>query len=170
VTTQRAEELVADTTKPPGYIELLRRPGALSFAIPGVVGRFSLATRSFTAALLVQEVTGSYGKAGLVGGCITLVAAIASPRLSRFADAYGTRVLMVITLAVHLAAGAGLIAAAYMDAPLAILLLMAALLGTSSVSFGAISRAVVRNSIAHSPSRRSRRMSPSSSVPAPPFR
>lgn len=136
---------------PPGYLELLRRTGVSSFAVPGVIGRFSLATRSFTAALLVQEVTGSYGDAGLVGGCITLVAAVVAPRLNRIAAARGTKLLMVGTLTLHLLAGAGLIFAAYQDASLFVLLLMAALIGVSSVSFGAISRAAWTRVVARGP-------------------
>ena len=136
---------------PPGYLELLRRTDVASFALPGVIGRFSLATRSFTAALLVQEVTGSYGDAGLVGGCIVLVAAIAAPRLSRIAAARGTRGLMIGTLALHLLAAAGLITAAYRDAPLVLLLVFAGLIGMSSVSFGAISRAAWTKVVARGP-------------------
>jgi MFS family permease len=146
-----AEPLTPEEENPPGYLELLRRTDVPSFAVPGVIGRFSLATRSFTAALLVQEVTGSYGDAGLVGGCITLVAALAAPRLSRIADAHGTRGLMVWTLALHLLAGAGLIAAAYRDAPLVILLLFATLIGLSSVSFGSISRAAWTRVVSRGP-------------------
>ncbi|MEJ7838885.1 MAG: MFS transporter [Thermomicrobiales bacterium] len=140
-----------DMENPPGYLELLRRTGVASFAVPGVIGRFSLATRSFTAALLLQEVTGSYGDAGLVGGCITLVAAVVAPRLNRIAAAHGTKLLMIGTLSLHLLAGAGLIYAAYQNASLLVLLLMASLLGISAVSFGAISRAAWTRVVSRGP-------------------
>jgi predicted MFS family arabinose efflux permease len=135
--------MTTDTSVPatPGYLALLRIPDAATFAVPGIIGRFSLATRSLTSALMVQEVTGSYGKAGIIGGIITLVAALASPRLSQIADRHGTRGLMIGTMAAHVVAAAGLIVATYAHAPLAVLMAFAVAIGCSSVSFGAISRA-----------------------------
>lgn len=129
------------SSRPPGYGELLRQPGVLAFVIPGAIGRLPLTMRSLGSALLVQELTGSYGKAGLVGAVVTILAAVAAPRLGRFADVNGVRGMVLATLVLQTLASIGLIVAAYRDAPMFLLLVFAALLGASSVSFGSISRA-----------------------------
>jgi Major Facilitator Superfamily len=71
------------------YRAALRTPGALAFAIPGVVGRMPMATLSLAQVLLVTAVTGSYGIAGAVSATGALLYAVVTPRVARLADRYG---------------------------------------------------------------------------------
>jgi hypothetical protein len=48
------------------YRDVLRTPGALAFAIPGVIGRMPMAMLSLALVMLVTAATGSYGIAGAV--------------------------------------------------------------------------------------------------------
>ena len=53
------------------YRDALRAPGALAFAIPGVVGRMPMAMLSLAQVMLLTAVTGSYGIAGSVSAART---------------------------------------------------------------------------------------------------
>src|SRR5690606_14625586 len=91
--------------------------------------------------LLVQQLTGSYGMAGLVGATQTLVAAILAPVLARLIDVRGERGVLFWSMMAHVVGVAVLIAAAYSDLPTASMLVGAAIIGGSSVQFGSLSRA-----------------------------
>jgi hypothetical protein len=89
------------------YRDTLRTPGALAFAIPGVVGRMPMAMLSLALVMLVTAVTGSYAIAGAVSATGALAYAAVTPRAARLADRYGqARVLrpQVIVFAVATAA------------------------------------------------------------------
>jgi len=131
----------APATPNVSYRSLLAAPGAAVFFLATFLGRVPLAMRALGCVLLVQQLNGSYGLAGLVGATQTLVAAFASPRLGRFADRYGERQVLLWSAAVHAVGIAALIATAYADAPAPLLLLAAAVVGGSAMPFGSISRA-----------------------------
>jgi hypothetical protein len=71
------------------YRETLRTPGALAFAIPGVVGRMPMAMLSLALVILLTAVTGSYGIAGAVSATAALLYAGVTPLVARLADRYG---------------------------------------------------------------------------------
>jgi MFS family permease len=123
------------------FRELLLRPEHLAFALPGFIGRLPLAMRALGCILLIQGITGEFGLAGLVGAAQTLVSAFASPRIGQLADRHGTRPVLIITLVIQTIAVVALIAAAYADAPAAVLVLAAAAIGGSSVPYGSFSQA-----------------------------
>lgn len=131
----------AEATRSITYRELLLRPDHLAFVVPGFIGRLPLAMRALGCILLIQGVTGEYGLAGLVGASQTLVSAFASPRIGRLADRRGTRPVLIATIIVQTLAVTALIAAAYADAPAAVLMLAAAAIGGSAVPYGSFSRA-----------------------------
>lgn len=89
----------------------------------------------------MQQLTGSYGMAGLVGAMQTLVAAILAPVLARLIDVQGERGVLLWSMMAHIIGVAALIAAAYSDLPPASMLIGAAIIGGSSVQFGSLSRA-----------------------------
>ena len=122
------------------YKSLLAAPGAAIFFLATFLGRVPLAMRALGCVLLVQQLTGSYGLAGLVGATQTLVAAFASPRLGRFADRYGERQVLLWSAVVHAVGITALIAAAYAGSAVPVLL-AAAVVGGSAMPFGSISRA-----------------------------
>jgi MFS family permease len=123
------------------YRELLFRPEHVAFALPGFIGRLPLAMRALGCILLIQGITGEYGLAGLVGASQTLVSAFASPRIGQLADRRGTRPVLIVTLVIQILAVIALIAAAYADAPAAVLVLLAAAIGGSAVPYGSFSLA-----------------------------
>jgi len=71
------------------YREALRTPGALAFAIPGVVGRMPMAMLSLALVILLTAVTGSYGIAGAISATAALLYAAVTPFAARLADRYG---------------------------------------------------------------------------------
>ena len=61
------------------YADVLRAPGALGFAIPGVIGRMPMGMLSIAQVMLVVSVTGRYGTAGAVAATSAVAYAIATP-------------------------------------------------------------------------------------------
>ena len=71
------------------YRDALRTPGALAFAIPGVIGRMPMGMLSLALVILLTAVTGSYGTAGAVSAVAALLYAVVTPFAARLADRYG---------------------------------------------------------------------------------
>jgi len=71
------------------YREALRTPGALSFAVPGVIGRLPMGMFSLAQVMLVVAVTGRYGVAGAVSALGALAFAAVTPYAARLADRFG---------------------------------------------------------------------------------
>jgi MFS family permease len=89
------------------YRQALRTPGALPFAIPGVIGRLPMGMLSLAQVLVVVATTGRYGVAGGVSATGALLYAVVTPRAGRLADRFGqARVLrpLVVVFAVSTAA------------------------------------------------------------------
>jgi predicted MFS family arabinose efflux permease len=72
-----------------GYAEVLRTPGALAFAVPGVIGRMPMGMLSIAQVLLVVSVSGRYGIAGAVAATGAIAFAVVTPRIARLADRLG---------------------------------------------------------------------------------
>lgn len=105
------------------------------------LGRTPSAMKALACILLVQQLTGSYGMAGLVGATQTLVAALLAPVLARLIDVRGEKGVLFWSMMAHIIGVIMLIAAAYSDLPSASMLVGAAIIGGSSVQFGSLSRA-----------------------------
>jgi len=89
------------------YRQALRAPDALSFAIPGVVGRLPMSMLSLAQVLVVVAATGRYGVAGGVSATGALLYALVTPRAGRLADRYGqARVLRPLVLVFAVATAA----------------------------------------------------------------
>jgi Major Facilitator Superfamily len=71
------------------YAGVLRTPGALQFAIPGVIGRMPMGMLSIAQVMLIVSVTGRYGTAGIVSAAGAILFAIITPRMARLADRFG---------------------------------------------------------------------------------
>ncbi len=99
------------------YRDALRTPGALAFAIPGVIGRMPMAMLSLALVMLVTAVTGSYGIAGAVSATGAVLYAAVTPRVARLADRYGQARVLRPQVAVFAAATAALAACAASRAP-----------------------------------------------------
>ncbi|MFD6812535.1 MFS transporter, partial [Streptomyces anthocyanicus] len=96
--------------KRPGYGQLLRTPGALSFLIPGFAARQPFAMLTIGIVLLVQHTTGSYGSAGAVAAVTGVSMALFAPQSGKLADRFGQRAVLVPGVLVHSAAVSLLVA------------------------------------------------------------
>jgi len=131
----------SSTTDVPGYRALLAEPGVLGFFLAGCIGRIPLAMRGLGCILLVQLLTGSYALAGLVGAVQTIVGAVAAPRIGRIADRYGEDRILIWGTIVQAVGVLGLVLSAHLGANPILMCLSAAMVGSSSVPFGSLSRA-----------------------------
>lgn len=132
---------MTSTTSKASYKSLFDVPGTAVFFFATFLGRVPLAMKALGCVLLVEQLTGSYGLAGIVGAAQTLVSAFASPQLGRFADRYGERTILIASVILHTIGMVWLITAAYAGANPVLLLIGAALIGGSSMPFGSLSRA-----------------------------
>jgi len=142
----------SSTTEVPGYRALLAEPGVLGFFLAGCIGRIPLAMRGLGCILLVQLVTGSYALAGLVGAVQTLVGAGAAPRIGRIADRYGEHRILIWGTVLQASGVTGLVLSAHLGANPILMCLNAAVVGSSSVPFGSLSRARWTNLLGSGPS------------------
>lgn len=132
---------MSSTTADISYKSLFDGPGRLWFLTATAIGRTPSAMKALSCILLVQQITGSYGMAGLVGATQTLVAALLAPVLARLIDVRGERGVLTWSMLAHIIGVIALIWAAYSDLPEASMLVGAAIIGGSSVQFGSLSRA-----------------------------
>lgn len=143
--TVDAEEIHADerpgTGKRPGYGQLLRTPGALSFLLPGFAARQPFAMLTIGIVLLVQHTTGSFGSAGAVAAVTGVSMALFAPQSGKLADRFGQRAVLVPGVLVHTASVSLLVALALAGAPLWALFLAAVPAGASVPQVGPMVRA-----------------------------
>ncbi len=122
------------------YRAALRAPGALMFAVPGVVGRLPMGMLSLAQVLLVVAVTGRYALAGAVSAAGAAAFAVVTPRVARLADRYGQARVLRPQALVFLAATAGFAVCAVHRAPVWALLLSGCLSRGTMPSLGSMVR------------------------------
>jgi MFS family permease len=122
------------------YREALRTPGALGFAIPGVVGRMPMAMLSLALVILLTAITGSYGIAGAVSAVAALAYAGVTPVVARLADRYGQARVLRPQVSLFAAATAALAACAMVRAPVWALAVVAGLSRATMPSLGPMVR------------------------------
>ncbi|MFF5427462.1 MULTISPECIES: MFS transporter [unclassified Streptomyces] len=132
---------VNSSGKRPGYGQLLRTPGALSFLIPGFAARQPFAMLTIGIVLLVQHTTGSYGSAGAVAAATGVSMALFAPQSGKLADRFGQRAVLIPGVLVHTASVSLLVALALGGAPLWVLFLAAVPAGASVPQVGPMVRA-----------------------------
>lgn len=87
-----------------GYRDLLRTPGVARIIAAQLTARFPNGMTSLAILLHVEQVTGSYGAAGLVLAATSIGQAIAGPVTSRWMGVWGIRRVLTLTTAVCAAA------------------------------------------------------------------
>src|SRR6266704_3509803 len=122
------------------YRNALRTPGALAFAVPGVVGRMPNAMLSLGLVILLSAVTGSYGIAGAVSAAAALAYAAVTPQLARLADRYGQARVLRPQAAMFTVATAALALCAVGRAPVWALAVTAGLSRATMPSLGPMVR------------------------------
>src|SRR5262249_33893683 len=113
------------------YRAVLAAPGARSFVTSAFVGRLSLPMLTLGCIVLVHSRTGSYALAGAVAATAAVAFAVTAPVAGRLADRAGQARVLVVSLAVHLAGLAALVAAAVAGAPRWALVAVAAAAGAA---------------------------------------
>ncbi|MER5707401.1 MFS transporter [Streptomyces sp. NPDC002122] len=134
-----ASTVISD--KRPGYGQLLRTPGALSFLLPGFAARQPFAMLTIGIVLLVQHTTGSFGSAGAVAAVTGVSMALFAPQSGKLADRYGQRAVLIPGVLVHTASVVLLVVLALAGAPLWALFLAAVPAGASVPQVGPMVRA-----------------------------
>ncbi|MFE5593277.1 MFS transporter [Streptomyces sp. NPDC056549] len=129
------------TDKRPGYGQLLRTPGALSFLLPGFAARQPFAMLTIGIVLLVQHTTGSFGSAGAVAAVTGVSMALFAPQSGKLADRFGQRAVLIPGVLVHTASVSLLVVLALSGAPLWALFLAAVPAGASVPQVGPMVRA-----------------------------
>ncbi|GAA2796855.1 MFS transporter [Streptomyces showdoensis] len=127
--------------KRPGYGQLLRTPGALSFLLPGFAARQPFAMLTIGIVLLVQHTTGSYGSAGAVAAVTGVSMAMFAPQTGKLADRFGQRAVLIPGVLVHAASVSLLVVLALAGAPMWALFLAAVPAGASVPQVGPMVRA-----------------------------
>ncbi|MET9723163.1 MFS transporter [Streptomyces zaomyceticus] len=134
-----ASTVISD--KRPGYGQLLRTPGALSFLLPGFAARQPFAMLTIGIVLLVQHTTGSFGSAGAVAAVTGVSMALFAPQSGKLADRFGQRAVLIPGVLVHTASVSLLVVLALGGAPLWALFLAAVPAGASVPQVGPMVRA-----------------------------
>ncbi|MEV7415746.1 MFS transporter [Streptomyces sp. NPDC089919] len=132
---------VTTETSRPGYGQLLRTPGAISFLLPGFAARQPFAMLTISIVLLVQHTTGSYGSAGIIAAVTGVAMALFAPQMGKLADRFGQSAVLVPVVLTHSAAVSALTALALLGAPLWALALAAVPAGASVPQVGPMVRA-----------------------------
>ncbi|MFF1509241.1 MFS transporter [Streptomyces sp. NPDC058326] len=130
-----------NSDKRPGYGQLLRTPGALSFLLPGFAARQPFAMLTIGIVLLVQHTTGSFGSAGAVAAVTGVSMALFAPQSGKLADRFGQRAVLIPGVLVHTASVSLLVVLALAGAPLWALFLAAVPAGASVPQVGPMVRA-----------------------------
>ncbi|MGW7315568.1 MFS transporter [Streptomyces sp. NPDC054854] len=132
--------VTTDKSARPGYGQLLRTPGALSFVLPGFAARLPFGMLTISILLLVQHATGSYGDAGIVAAVTGVSMALFAPVMGKLTDRRGQSAVLVPAVLVHAAAVSALTVLALIGTPLWVLALAAVPAGASVPQVGPMVR------------------------------
>ncbi len=97
------------------YTRLLSRADLRRAVIASTIGRLPIGVTGLAILMLVQDTTGSYGKAGTVAAAYVAGLAFIAPILGRIIDRYGPRMALAVTSFAFPASLAGLVTAARLD-------------------------------------------------------
>ena len=122
------------------YAQVLRTPGALQFAIPGIIGRMPMGMLSIAQVMLIVSVTGRYGTAGIVSAAGAVLFAIVTPRIARLADRYGQALVLRPLAAVFAVTSGAFIGCAIAHSPDWMLIVSGALSRAAMPSLGPMVR------------------------------
>jgi MFS family permease len=125
----------------PGYLALLRAPGAARFCFTAMIGRAPMAMFGLGTVLLIAASTGRYGLAGLVSGAGSVGYAISAPQVARLADRFGQHRVLRPLAAVFGVSCLTFVTCAELKASVWVLLLTGCLAGSSMPSLGSMVRA-----------------------------
>lgn len=123
------------------YREILSLPGALRFTVAGLLARAPMSMVGISIILGVRALYDSYSLAGLIGAVQVVAFAIGSPFLARLVDRYGQAQVMFPAMAISATALVGVILGIVNVIPPLPLAILAAIMGATAGSIGALVRA-----------------------------
>ena len=123
------------------YREILSLPGALQFALAGLLARAPMSMVGISIILAIRALYSSYSLAGLISAMQVIAFAVCAPVLARMVDRYGQMQVMLPSVMVSSLSVVALIFAILNLAPPAILAILAVVMGATSGSLGALVRA-----------------------------
>jgi Major Facilitator Superfamily len=122
------------------YADVLRTPGALRFAVPGVIGRMPMGMLSIAQVMLIVSITARYGTAGIVAAAGAVLFAIVTPRIARLADRCGQATVLRSLAVVFSVTSAAFVGCAITRAPDWALIVTGALSRASMPALGPMVR------------------------------
>lgn len=123
------------------YARVLSTPGARAFTTAGLIGRLPLSMISLSVVLLVTSQGRSYATAGTIAAAFALAAAVGGPVVSGFVDRHGQHRILPWAAACYAAFMAALLVALDRQAPMPLVLVLAAGAGVLMPSMGSLVRA-----------------------------
>jgi MFS family permease len=124
------------------YARVLRAPHARALLVAEIPARLPVGINGLAIVLFLREHTGSYAAAGAVAAAFGVALGLTSPLIGRLIDRRGLRQSVVPLSLAHAAAMGALVACGLSDAPLLVLVALAAAAGAFLPPLGSISRSL----------------------------
>jgi MFS family permease len=124
------------------YARVLRAPHARALLVAEIPARLPVGINGLAIVLFLREHTGSYAAAGAVAAAFGVALGLTSPLIGRLIDRRGLRQTVVPLSLAHAAAMGALVACGLSDAPLLVLVALAAAAGAFLPPLGSISRSL----------------------------
>jgi MFS family permease len=131
------------------YARVLRTPHARALLLAELPARLPVGINGLALVLFCREHTGSYAAAGAVAASFGAAVGLTSPLIGRLIDRRGLAPVVVPFSLVHAVVMAALVVCGLEDAPLAVLIALAAAAGAFIPPLGSISRAMWPRLLAH---------------------
>ena len=122
------------------YLNLFKVPGAKSFSISAALARLPMSMISLGIVLAINHLYGDWTSAGTLSAVYVMAAAVATPIFARLFDRYGQRMVGRVALPLSVVTLAGFASAVLFTFPMWSLYILAALMGLTQFSFGALVR------------------------------
>lgn len=122
------------------YRDVLRLPGAASMSVAGYIARQPLSMVALGIVVYISGLTGSFAEAGLLAAAFQVPAALCALFTSRWMDRSGQRRVLPLLALLHAAMLVLFILTVQAGRPFAVQVLVAALVGATQPSIGALVR------------------------------
>jgi MFS family permease len=126
------------------YARILGTPHVPAMMLAGVVARLPIGIDSLAIVLFLRERTGSYAAAGIVSASFALGGGAGAPLAGRLVDRFGHRAVLVPLSLVHAGGLAMVVGLAFLDAPVAVLVVGGFLAGVAIPPISAAMRPLWR--------------------------
>jgi MFS family permease len=126
------------------YVQFLKQPGIARLMAVALAARMPIGMVAFSMLMFLREALGNFALAGSAVGIHFVAMAVAAPVIGRLVDRLGPRRPLCVTGIVQPLALLGVLAAAKLSAPFAVVALMTALAGAFASPITVLTRTVWR--------------------------